>query len=64
MRYSTALSGDPDAIVEALQADEVLEETDGLIIVLPAEGSLEVHRRVLSAVAEHVAPHLGWTPAG
>jgi alkanesulfonate monooxygenase SsuD/methylene tetrahydromethanopterin reductase-like flavin-dependent oxidoreductase (luciferase family) len=63
VRYSPVLSGDPDGIVERLLADEVTEETDGLVIVLPAEGSLEVHQRVLNAVAEHVAPHLGWTPA-
>ncbi|MEZ0494626.1 LLM class flavin-dependent oxidoreductase [Kineococcus sp. TBRC 1896] len=63
VRYSAALSGDPDRIVEVLKADEVVEETNGLVIVLPAEGSPEAHRRVLTAVAEHVAPHLGWTPA-
>ncbi|MEW1959537.1 LLM class flavin-dependent oxidoreductase [Kineococcus sp. NPDC059986] len=63
VRYSAALSGNPDGIVERLLADEVVEETDGLVVVLPAEGSLDAHRRVLSAVAEHVAPHLGWTPA-
>ncbi|MEZ0166793.1 LLM class flavin-dependent oxidoreductase [Kineococcus sp. LSe6-4] len=62
VRYSAALSGDPDSIVETLQADEALTETDGLIVVLPAEGSLQVHQRVLTAVAQHVAPHLGWTP--
>ncbi|PRY10271.1 LLM class flavin-dependent oxidoreductase [Kineococcus rhizosphaerae] len=64
VRFSPVFSGDPDAIVERLLADEALPETDGLVIVLPAEGSLDVHRRVLSAVAEHVAPHLGWSPAG
>lgn len=63
VRFSSILSGDPENIVENLLADEVTEETDGLVIVLPAEGSLEVHQRVLRAVAKHVAPHLGWTPA-
>ncbi|WP_432514324.1 LLM class flavin-dependent oxidoreductase [Kineococcus sp. SYSU DK001] len=62
MRFSSALSGDPDSIVERLQRDEAIGETDGLVVVLPAEGSLDVHRRVLSAVAEHVAPHVGWQP--
>ena len=63
MRFSPVLSGDPEGIVESLLADQVTDETDGLVIVLPAEGSLDVHARVLRAVAERVAPHLGWTPA-
>lgn len=63
VRFSPVLAGDPDTIVEALLADEVLGEVDTLVITLPAPGSPESHRRVLQAVATHVAPHLGWTPA-
>jgi alkanesulfonate monooxygenase SsuD/methylene tetrahydromethanopterin reductase-like flavin-dependent oxidoreductase (luciferase family) len=63
VRFSPVLSGDPETIVARLLADAAVGETDDLVIVLPAEGCLEVHRRVLSAVAEHVAPALGWTPA-
>jgi alkanesulfonate monooxygenase SsuD/methylene tetrahydromethanopterin reductase-like flavin-dependent oxidoreductase (luciferase family) len=63
VRFSPVLSGEPDSIVERLLADSAVSQTDDLVIVLPAEGCLEVHRRVLSSVAEHVAPALGWTPA-
>lgn len=62
MRFSPILDGDPDDIVQALLADAAVTEVDSLVIVLPANGSTASHRRVLSAVAEHVAPHLGWTP--
>ncbi|NAZ76097.1 LLM class flavin-dependent oxidoreductase [Kineococcus sp. T13] len=63
VRYSPILSGDPDSIVERLLADAALPETDGLVIVLPAEGDVTAHERVLTIVAERVAPHLGWTAA-
>lgn len=62
LRFSRILDGDPTTIVEALRADAAVGETDGLVVVLPANGSAESHRRVLTAVTEHVAPHLGWTP--
>ncbi|MCU1406294.1 MAG: hypothetical protein JWQ43_2597, partial [Glaciihabitans sp.] len=29
---------------------------------LPAPGGIDAHLRTLDAVAEHVAPALGWTP--
>ncbi|WP_432520656.1 LLM class flavin-dependent oxidoreductase [Kineococcus sp. SYSU DK006] len=63
VRYSPVLSGDPDTIVERLLADAALPETDGLVIVLPAEGDLTAHERVLTTVAQRIAPHLGWAAA-
>ena len=63
VRYSSVLTGDPDCIVDRLLADATLPLVDDLMIVLPSNGSVESHERVLSAVAEHVAPHIGWKPA-
>jgi alkanesulfonate monooxygenase SsuD/methylene tetrahydromethanopterin reductase-like flavin-dependent oxidoreductase (luciferase family) len=62
-RFSKVLSGDPGRIVEALRADPAVTETDQLVITLPANGDAESHRRILTMVAEQIAPELGWTPA-
>ncbi|NKX51108.1 LLM class flavin-dependent oxidoreductase, partial [Arthrobacter deserti] len=64
MRYSPAYHGDPQAILDALLADEALKEATHLTVTLPSLGSPELHRRTLQLVAEHIAPQLGWTPAG
>jgi alkanesulfonate monooxygenase SsuD/methylene tetrahydromethanopterin reductase-like flavin-dependent oxidoreductase (luciferase family) len=64
MRYSPAYHGDPEAILAALQADVALQEATQLTVTLPSLASPALHRRTLQLVAEHIAPQLGWTPAG
>ncbi|WP_432485630.1 LLM class flavin-dependent oxidoreductase [Kineococcus esterisolvens] len=63
IRFSSIFSGAPDSITERLLADAALREVDELVVVLPADGPVEAHRRVLTAVAREVAPGLGWTSA-
>ncbi|NQX12026.1 LLM class flavin-dependent oxidoreductase [Microbacteriaceae bacterium VKM Ac-2855] len=60
MRFGRVHAGEPAAIVDALLADAALAEADALTITLPAVGGFASHRRVLEAVAEHIAPALGW----
>ncbi len=55
-RFSTVLSGQPDAIVEALLADPAVGATDELVITLPANGDAASHERILRIVAEEIAP--------
>jgi hypothetical protein len=55
--------GEPTAIVDDLLADEALQEVTELTLTLPAAGGIDAHLRTLEAVALHVAPALGWTPA-
>lgn len=62
-RFSRILSGDPASIVAALRADQAVAESDQLVITLPANGDAASHRRILSIVAEQIAPELGWVPA-
>lgn len=45
---------EPDVLVEKLQEDRAVMETDTLI--------LTVGLKILQAFAEHVAPTLGWEP--
>jgi alkanesulfonate monooxygenase SsuD/methylene tetrahydromethanopterin reductase-like flavin-dependent oxidoreductase (luciferase family) len=61
-RFSRVLSGDSSSIVDALRADPAVAATDQLVITLPANGDAASHRRILSIVAEEIAPALGWSP--
>ena len=63
IRFDRIHHGDPSRIVDGLLADEALAEVTELTLTLPANGGIEAHLRTLEAVAEHVAPALGWTPA-
>jgi alkanesulfonate monooxygenase SsuD/methylene tetrahydromethanopterin reductase-like flavin-dependent oxidoreductase (luciferase family) len=64
MRFSPAYHGDPEAILDALLADDALKEATHLTVTLPSLASPELHRRTLQLVTEYIAPELGWTPAG
>ena len=64
MRFDRIHSGEPARIVDGLLADEAFAQTTELTITLPAPGGIDAHLRTLDLVAEHVAPALGWTPAG
>jgi len=64
MRFDRIHTGDPARIVDGLLADEALAEATELTLTLPAPGGIDAHLRTLDAVAERVAPALGWTPLG
>ncbi|GCD19220.1 alkane monooxygenase [Cellulomonas algicola] len=59
--FSPTHHGPADAVVESLRADVALREATGLDVVLPANASHAMSRRILENVATSVAPHLGWT---
>lgn len=61
---SPALHGEPQRVVEALLSDPAVREADDLICFLPPAFGLDQNRRLIADIAETVAPHLGWTPAG
>jgi alkanesulfonate monooxygenase SsuD/methylene tetrahydromethanopterin reductase-like flavin-dependent oxidoreductase (luciferase family) len=57
-RFSKVVSGEPAAIVDALRADPAVTATDELVITLPANGDAAAHERILTVIAEQIAPHL------
>lgn len=63
MRFDRVHAGEPTAIIDELLADEALDEVTELTLTLPANGGIEAHLRTLEAVAELIAPALGWQPA-
>jgi len=62
MRFDQVHTGEPARIIDGLLADEALAEVTELTVTLPAPGGIDAHLRTLDAVAEHVAPALGWHP--
>ena len=61
--FSPTHHGTPDQVVASLQADVALQEATGLDIVLPANATHAMSRRILENVATVIAPRLGWSPA-
>jgi alkanesulfonate monooxygenase SsuD/methylene tetrahydromethanopterin reductase-like flavin-dependent oxidoreductase (luciferase family) len=57
---SPVLHGTPDQVVEAVLADPGLTAADELVLFLPPAFGLEDNLRLLTDVATHVAPALGW----
>ncbi|WP_448071513.1 LLM class flavin-dependent oxidoreductase [Georgenia yuyongxinii] len=62
--FSRTHHGRPDDVVASLRADVALAEATGLDVVLPADATAEMSRRILENVVTHVAPALGWVPPG
>lgn len=62
IRFDRVHAGEPARIIDELLADEALEEVTELTVTLPANGGLEAHVRTLEAIAEFIAPALGWSP--
>lgn len=52
------LRGDPDQVIEEIAADAALQVADELILFLPPEFGLEENTRLLTDVAQFVAPSL------
>lgn len=59
---SPVLHGTPDQVLEAVLADPGLTAADELILFLPPAFDLEDNIRLLTDMARHVAPGLGWVP--
>ncbi len=60
---SPVLHGSPDQVTEAVLADPGLSAADELVLFLPPAFGLAENTRLLTDMAEHVAPALGWEPA-
>jgi alkanesulfonate monooxygenase SsuD/methylene tetrahydromethanopterin reductase-like flavin-dependent oxidoreductase (luciferase family) len=60
---SPVYHGDPDAVAAAVLADPGLSAADELVLFLPPAFGLAENIRLLTDLAQTVAPALGWTPA-
>ena len=60
---SPVYHGEPGAVTEAVLADPGLSVADELVLFLPPAFGLADNVRLLTDLAQTVAPALGWTPA-
>jgi alkanesulfonate monooxygenase SsuD/methylene tetrahydromethanopterin reductase-like flavin-dependent oxidoreductase (luciferase family) len=63
-RFGKSYVGEPDRIAEELAKDAAVREADTLLLTVPNMLGVEYNAALLENVARHVAPAIGWVPAG
>jgi alkanesulfonate monooxygenase SsuD/methylene tetrahydromethanopterin reductase-like flavin-dependent oxidoreductase (luciferase family) len=63
-RFGKSYVGPPDQVAQDLSQDAAVREADTLLVTVPNQLGVEYNAHLLSSIAEHVAPAIGWTPAG
>jgi alkanesulfonate monooxygenase SsuD/methylene tetrahydromethanopterin reductase-like flavin-dependent oxidoreductase (luciferase family) len=62
-RFGKSYIGEPDVIAADLAKDAAVAAADTLILTVPNQLGVDYNTRLLAAIAEHVAPAIGWEPA-
>lgn len=62
--FGRTYAAEPDKLIEQLKADAAVMKADTLMLTIPSQLGVEPNMRILRNFAEHVAPELGWEPAG
>ena len=63
-RFGRTYAGEPDRIAAELAADEAVREADTVLFTVPNQLGMAYNARILATIARHIAPAIGWTPAG
>jgi alkanesulfonate monooxygenase SsuD/methylene tetrahydromethanopterin reductase-like flavin-dependent oxidoreductase (luciferase family) len=63
MRVSPSYHGTPDQVVASVLADPGISGADELVLFLPPAFTLSQNVAALTALAQEVAPALGWVAA-
>jgi alkanesulfonate monooxygenase SsuD/methylene tetrahydromethanopterin reductase-like flavin-dependent oxidoreductase (luciferase family) len=63
-RFGKSYIGEPDVLAEQLAADAAVRAADTLLLTVPNQLGVEYNTTILATIAEHVAPAIGWQPAG
>ncbi len=61
-RFGKTYAGEPDALAEELARDAAVQEADTLLLTIPNQLGVDYNTQLLSNIAQHVAPAIGWTP--
>ncbi|KRE22954.1 LLM class flavin-dependent oxidoreductase [Agromyces sp. Soil535] len=62
-RFGKSYIGEPDQVAEDLAKDAAVAAADTLLVTVPNQLGVDYNTRLLAAIAEHVAPAIGWQPA-
>ncbi|MFY9927357.1 MAG: LLM class flavin-dependent oxidoreductase [Streptosporangiaceae bacterium] len=62
-RFGRTFTGEPDRIAAELAADEAVQAADTVLFTVPNQLGVEYNARILSTIARHIAPAIGWGPA-
>jgi alkanesulfonate monooxygenase SsuD/methylene tetrahydromethanopterin reductase-like flavin-dependent oxidoreductase (luciferase family) len=63
-RFGKSYIGEPDQIVAELVQDAAVREADTVLLTVPNQLGVEYNTHLLQTVAQHIAPAIGWEPAG
>ena len=63
-RFGRTFVGEPDQIAAELAADEAVRAADTVLFTVPNQLGVAYNARILDTIARHIAPAIGWAPAG
>jgi alkanesulfonate monooxygenase SsuD/methylene tetrahydromethanopterin reductase-like flavin-dependent oxidoreductase (luciferase family) len=63
-RFGRSYSGEPDRIAEELARDAAVQAADTILLTVPSQLGVEYNAAMLETIARHIAPAIGWSPAG
>jgi alkanesulfonate monooxygenase SsuD/methylene tetrahydromethanopterin reductase-like flavin-dependent oxidoreductase (luciferase family) len=61
-RFGRTYTGEPDVIASELAGDPAVQAADTVMLTVPNQLGVEYNAHLLSTIAEHVAPAIGWRP--
>lgn len=62
--FGRAYAGEPDQLIDELKSDPAIAAADTLMLTIPSQLGVDYNLHILESFAQHVAPALGWAPAG
>ncbi|MEO7147753.1 MAG: LLM class flavin-dependent oxidoreductase [Terrimesophilobacter sp.] len=63
-RFGKSYVGEPEKIVEELVKDAAVRDADTLLLTVPNQLGVDYNTHLLETIAKHIAPAIGWEPAG
>ena len=62
--FGRTYAGEPDKLIDELKSDPAIAAADTIMLTIPSQLGVDYNLHILESFAQHVAPALGWVPAG